>query len=389
MASQELLKHKHICLVEDHYNPLGIVRSLGEAGINPIVLLASKNPRLVHKSKYVKDIKLFNDVYEAYEYMVSKYSNEKYKPFVYNGSDRVTLLLDKHYNELKDHFYFSNGQGGIEKYLKKYDITLLASECGCHIPREELVKNGELPQKLNYPVITKAESSASLAHWKTDSFICNSPDELLSAYKSIRSKNVLIQEFIKKKNEYCIDGISINAGEQVYMPYAAQYYRFSKESYGAYMYFKPILDGELIEKIKNIIKGAKYTGIFCIEFLIGPDDQYYFLEVNFRNSGWSYAFTYGGFNLLEHWAEATIANNIDISGFNPRSSFTAMSEFEDYDMFVKTHEIGFFAWLKDFLNSDCCFVYNKNDPKPFINCIKEKIKGKIHRSINRHYEKKD
>lgn len=30
MISQELFKHKHICLVEDHYNPLGIVRSLGE-----------------------------------------------------------------------------------------------------------------------------------------------------------------------------------------------------------------------------------------------------------------------------------------------------------------------------------------------------------------------
>lgn len=114
MVNKELLKHQHICLIEDHYNPLGIVRSLGEVGIEPIILLTTKSPRMVNKSKYARNIYLFEDTHKAFEYMVKTYGNEVYKPFVYNGSDKTALILDEHYKELKDKFYFSNGRGGLK-----------------------------------------------------------------------------------------------------------------------------------------------------------------------------------------------------------------------------------------------------------------------------------
>lgn len=41
--SKDVFKHKHICLVEDHTNPLSIIRSLGEEGIEPIVLIFGKD----------------------------------------------------------------------------------------------------------------------------------------------------------------------------------------------------------------------------------------------------------------------------------------------------------------------------------------------------------
>ena len=40
---KRILDHKFILLVVDHYNPLGIVRSLGEEGIIPIVILVCEN----------------------------------------------------------------------------------------------------------------------------------------------------------------------------------------------------------------------------------------------------------------------------------------------------------------------------------------------------------
>lgn len=145
--NKEVFNHKHICLVGDHYNPLGIIRSLGEEGISPIVLLCNPHPHLVQHSKYIGELHTFNTIDEGYEFMVSRYGNETLKPFVYNGSDDITLLLDKHYDDLKDHFYFTNGQGGIEKYLQKYDITQLALQCGIQIPKEELLEVGVLPKK--------------------------------------------------------------------------------------------------------------------------------------------------------------------------------------------------------------------------------------------------
>ena len=40
---------------KDHYNPLGIARTLGEAGLNPIAVVVRSEPKQVALSKYVKE----------------------------------------------------------------------------------------------------------------------------------------------------------------------------------------------------------------------------------------------------------------------------------------------------------------------------------------------
>lgn len=374
--NHEVYKHKHILLVEDHTNPLGIVRSLGEEGIHPIVLLCSKNPQLVNKSKYVGELHIFNTINEGYNYLISHYGKEKLKPFIYNGSDDITLLLDSHYEDLKDKFYFTNGQGGIEKYLQKYDITQAAVECGLQIPKEELLEVGQMPKTLKYPVFTKAATSAKGGGWKDQAHICNNEDELRKAYTQIHADNILVQEFIKKKNELCIDGISINGGEEVFMPYACSYYRFRPDSYGNYMYFFPFTDEKLIENIKRLIKQVHFTGIFCIEFLIDNNDELYFLEVNFRNSGWSYAFTKGGFNLPFRWAVSMLDNTLFMDSFKPLEKFDAMQEIGDYYEFVKSKKIPLIKWLKE-VKASYLFLYNSKDSAPFWNFLLQKIKNKL------------
>lgn len=375
--NHEVYKHKHICLVGDHYNPLAIIRSLGEEGIKPIVLLCAEHPHLVQHSKYIGELHIFKTIEEGLEYLIDHYCNEPLKPFIYNGSDDITLLLDKNYDRLKDHFYFTNGQGGIEKYLQKYDITQLAKECGVGIPKEELLEVGVMPTSLKYPVFTKAATSAGGGVWKDQAFICETEDDLKEAYENIKADKILVQEFIRKKNELCIDGISINAGEQVFMPYGCGYYRFIPGSYGNYMKFTPFVDKELTEKITNIIRGAKFTGIFCIEFMIGPNDELYFLEVNFRHSGWGYAFTYGGFNLPFRWAVSVLDNKLYIDNFKRINSFDAMSEFSDFVDCRKYHKLSLFRWLSEFRKCECTLIYNNKDMKPFRETLKRFVNGII------------
>lgn len=375
--NHEIFKHKHILLVEDHTNPLGIVRSLGEEGIRPIVLLCSKNPILVNKSKYVGELHQFDNIEDGYEYLVTHYGNEEFKPFLYNGSDDVTLLLDSHYEELKDKFYFTNGHGGIKKYLQKYDITQAALKCGLQIPKEELLQVGELPKALTYPVFTKAATSANGGGWKDQAHICTNEEELKAAYKTMNVDKILVQEYVKKKNELCIDGISISGGAEIFMPYACSYYRFRPDSYGNYMYFYPFKDKNLIEKISNLIKAAHFTGIFCIEFLIDDKNELYFMEVNFRNSGWSYAFTRGGFNLPFRWAVSTLENKLYLDGFKPLDKFDALHEVGDFYEFVKQKKVSISQWVKELKNSKCLFLYNAKDPAPFRNYIFQKIKKKL------------
>ncbi len=373
--------HKHIVFCVDHSNPLGIIRSLGEEGIRPIVLLCSINPKLVQYSKYIGEIHFFRTIKEGLDYMISHFGCENEKPFVYNGSDDVALLLDEHYDELVDHFYFSNGKGALKKYLQKYDSTILAKQCGVKIPQEELLKVGVLPKSLKYPVITKAATSAAGGAWKDQCFICENEEELKKAYNKIKAETILVQEYIRKKNELCIDGISINGGEQVFMPYGCSYYHFLPNTFGEYMYYSPVVDSSLIEKITKIIKGSSYSGIFCIEFLIGEDDELYFLETNYRHSGWGYFFTYAGYNLPIRWAEATLRNKIDNSDFNPIESFSGIAEVEEYLEYVKTKKRTIWQYINDIRHADSFLYYNKKDPKPFWRFLYNRVSGKIARTL--------
>ena len=106
---RELKKHKFIVFCSDHYNSLGVVRSLGEVGIASIVILICEytKPRLITKSKYPKEIYLVNSKEEGLELLISKWGKENlYKPFIYSCSDDVCELLDQNYNKLYNHFYF-------------------------------------------------------------------------------------------------------------------------------------------------------------------------------------------------------------------------------------------------------------------------------------------
>lgn len=365
---KELSKHKFIVFCSDHYNSLGVVRSLGEAGIASIVILICDHikPRLITKSKYPQAIYLVNSKEEGLELLISKWGKEKLcKPFVYSCSDDVCELLDQNYNKLHEHFYFFHGnrEGIVTKYLNKYNINLIAEKYGCNILKNEVLKKGEIPSGLKYPVITKALLSTLYA-WKDEMHICNDEKELIDAYKEIKSDKILVQQFIKKKNELCLDGFSFNAGNDVYIPYYTNYLRYSDLSYGAYMVLKPFDEGTIYSQIKNILKEIGFTGIFSVEFLVDENSNNWFLEINFRNSTWSYAYTYGGYNMPYLWAIGTIYKSIEEPTVKIQE-FKAMSEYEDYKMSVLTGNITFKQWKRDFKTAEVHYLYNKADPRPW------------------------
>ena len=49
------MKEYIVLVTKEHYNPLGIVRTLGEAGIHPIVVAVKGDLKFVGQSKYVKE----------------------------------------------------------------------------------------------------------------------------------------------------------------------------------------------------------------------------------------------------------------------------------------------------------------------------------------------
>ena len=378
-VEQEILKHKHVIFGSDHYQTLGVVRSLGERGISADVILHpcySKNPYLCSNSRYVGCVTIVETVEEGYDKLLKMYGNEQIKPFVYTCDDWAEGCLDAHYNDIINKFYFFNGakQGIVSNYMDKEAIAKLAEKCGARIPKSETLYKGELPTTLNYPIITKSIMSTKGA-WKGDSRICYSQEDLLENYKTIKSDVLLVEEYIVKKNELCLDGFSSNDGKDVCLPYQATYLRLSPSGYSNYMTIEPLKFESARSIVYKMLEYIGYNGIFSVEFLIGQNDELYFLEVNFRNSTWSYAYTVGGVNLPYEWAKATLLKKIDYSTMSfIKKPFKAIAEINDYIQFVTTGKISIFEWLRNVITAKCRFYMVFSDIKPIYVGLFRKLK---------------
>ena len=135
---KELRQHKFIIFGFDHYNTLGAVRSLGEKGILPIIVIWSNKPYLTTSSKYAKYTHLVDSVKSGYNLILTKYGNESKKPFLYSCDDFVESYLDEHQNEVKEKFFIDivdipyeefidgNLPSGIDAKQKKLEDWLYA-----------------------------------------------------------------------------------------------------------------------------------------------------------------------------------------------------------------------------------------------------------------------
>lgn len=371
------MERKYIVFSEEHYNPLGLIRSLGENGIKPILIILRKKIKLTSKSKYISELYLVDDIESGYKLLLEKFGNYKKKPFLLTSDDTITSYLDMHYDVLKDKFIFFNAgcQGRITKYMSKEKLNFIAKKAGLNIIETFKVKKGEIPEKINFPIITKTVDSTSWG-WKKNVFICSSKEELQEAYSKISAKEILLQKYVTKKNELCIDGFSINSGNDVFLSIGVNYNYILKDRYSAYMKVWSINNNELEEKIKKMLKLIKYEGIFCIEFLEGQNGKFYFLEINFRNSGWSYASTCANMPLPVFWTESMDKKEIKKSYKNLNlEPFNAIVETTDFKIRVLEKRMSIFIWIKELFKCKCKFLIGKKgDLKPLVWMIISKIK---------------
>lgn len=79
---KKLRKHKFVIFGSDHYNTLGAVRSLGEVGIRPDVILHPHyrpNPIFTTNSKYIGNVYIVQTVEEGYQTLLENMVTNKRK----------------------------------------------------------------------------------------------------------------------------------------------------------------------------------------------------------------------------------------------------------------------------------------------------------------------
>ena len=372
-----IYNHRFIIFGTYAANTLGQIRSLGQIGISPIAVLVHKNTFRIDKSKYLSKVYNVSNIYEGLNLIIREYGNETVKPFLYTDRDDIMGLLDSRYNELKDKFYFWNAgdENQLNIYLNKKEQLRLAEECGFKIPKTEVVKVGDLPKTLSYPIFTKSIDSLN-PWWKGFAHICKNEKELKDAYSKFKDiPEIMLQEYIEKENEIPYEGISIKGGEEVKMLVKSINYRFTEDSFGIFRHLVPFNDNVLEKKIQKFIQTIKYSGVFEIEFIIDKQGNAFFLESNFRITQYNYAYTMFGVNFPYIYAKSILSNTLALEDilYSNKKPFNVMSEFEDFKFSVLQKKITLLDWIKDFLESDCHAFYNKHDMAPFYYTLWAKL----------------
>lgn len=384
MDIERLRKHKFIVIGYEHYNPLGVIRSLGENGIHPIVMMLKSDVKLASKSKYISKLYYVSSNEEAYAILMREYGNETLKPFVIPCDDNITELFDHKYDEVKDKFYVANaGEANrISHYMNKYVLCDLAERHGLNVAKSWVVKRGEIPNGLIYPLITKPLTS--YPNWKADYRICNDEKELKIAYTEIKGTDLMLQQYINKVNELCLDGVVVNQGKQMFAAIASTYTYILPDYFSMEMIVKNFDDECLQKTLQEMFTEVGYEGIFSTEFMVDVDGKLWFLEINFRNSTWSYVCTRLGMNLPLLWADGMLTKKVPLEAKKKiPDNYIALAEVDDFEHRVKRLKmISFGEWVRGVKKADCLFFWNKDDKKPTIvywaGKIKRFLKKKLH-----------
>lgn len=358
--------HKVIVFALEHYNPLGLIRSLGENGVNPIYFSVKRRGKVACLSRYISACHFVDTVEEGYKLLFELYGHEEQKPYVLFSDDKSVGYFDLRCDEVKQHFICYNaGQNGrINEFMDKDRILKLAKKHGFTVLDSHVVKLGEIPEGLVYPIITK-DISPNSGNWKSDVFICENEAELKEAYTKISSPVVQLQHFVDKKNEYAIEGFTANHGKEIFIGTTLTWKYLIKGYYSPYHDVMPLIRPEYREMLRALFEEVGFDGIFEVEFLIDKDGTFYFLEANFRASAWNYSSTVAGMPLSYLWVKSMDAGHIDPADEKPFENFTDMSEVIDYGKRVDGGLCSLAEWLRDFKEAKGTYYYNPKDPAPF------------------------
>lgn len=378
---------KFIVVGGEHYGTLGAVRSLGEAGIKPVVFLKPNEWKMTSRSKYIGELIWFEDhedmAYKLLDHLEKNPTPEK--PFLVVCGDESVFFFDENYDVWKELVVMGNAghSGDIVHYSYKETLNELAGRHGLQVAKTWDVVAGKPVGSVEYPVITKPKQS--YAGWKSDYYICKNEAELKEALRKIEGRPVFLQRYVKKVNELCLDGIVINQGKDTLITMASTYTHILPDYYSNEMVISSFDNKELRHRIEDLFSEIGYEGIFSLEFLVDANGELWFLEINFRHSGWSYASTCLGMNLPILWAQGTTEGRLPEGVLKTiPEGYTAMAEIPDFWQRVIKHKmINPLEWALRMCRTDCLFIYNSKDRMPGISGWSFRIKSFLGKKLKR------
>lgn len=350
------------------YNDLGLIRSCGEANISSIYFIHSQDLVIpIHKSKYVIESKfiVLSSLGDELNRISRSYPLSKI--LLLGASDAAILEIERLSGTLSSKFIAPKIKGSLHYNMRKDVMASAAIRAGLKVPCTKRIIFEESSISINpgnYPIILKPNNSVEGA--KSDIVICHDNDSLLHAIKNLKGKGyreILAQQYLhnSKSKEIGITGVSYGDGNiEIHGLIEKIRNRSNINNFGKYL---PNENAPVIESLKEYIRSTGYTGIFDTDF-IKYNNEFYFIECNFRNGAYGYCVTSAGFNMCARWAKACGMANVN-DCVSKLHNITFMEERTDF-LNVLDKTISLSSWIKDFISSDTCLWWNWKDPRPMI-----------------------
>ena len=360
-----------VVIGSDHINTLGIIRSLGIAGIKPTLILVKNcnTNSWVSKSKYIDECFILeNQDSIILDKLIEIRNHRRGELYLYPAGDRYTSFIDSNYYALSQYYIVPNcmkKQGAIAEFTSKARMQEIAQHAGfSHIKTLQLTFTGDkqdIERVKNYfgdtfPLLIRSDQSGIPGCQYT---ILSSSEDLEQLNKQHQKGTAIIQQYIEKDEEIGVQGVAWDG--ECYVGSVIHKKRTSIESYGSTTYAELQANNDTLiaSLIKEFIKETDYSGIFDIE-IIRKGKEIYFIECNFRNGAYGYAYTVYGENLPLIW----MTKKVPVQDSKTRS-IRLMNEFSDIKH-VRNREITLLAWMCDFITSKVHMTVNIWDMKPFI-----------------------
>ena len=361
----------------DHQNTLGVIRSLGEGGLRvKAVILSDGGSCSTAHSKYideamiVREKELIDTLGRLGEQLEGRI------PLIPCGDDSAIPVAQNH-SHLEKWYYLPGAGANTLRLMKKTAMLEAARAAGLLVPEWVTLYAEEYPQleqrcaRLRFPCILKPVDLV-----KGGSFefrILRTMEELLDCMEYITGNcaSIIVQEFVEKTAEFGVNACRLYRSGKTVFGGVIEKKRFSQSSLGSTTAGTILPDTHgLCDAAKRFVEHIDYRGIFDMEF-ITDGENFYFVEMNFRNGGYGYAYTKAGRNFPAIWASEAWGETLEPYLHKPVQSIFFINESADLQN-VRAGKLSMAAWLADVLRAKAHMYINYRDMKPLM----KKIMGK-------------
>lgn len=363
---------------QDHQNTLGVIRSLGEDGICvKAVILSDGGSCSTAASRYVDECILVRPE----EFIPTLIQLGKrlggQVPLIPCGDDTAAPIA-RSYEQLKDCYLLPRAKDGSNmlRLMNKMDMMEAAHLAGLTVPswvylkQQEFADAEKLCGHLRFPCILKPVKL--LPGGMFQYIVLQSMDELRTASNYINGNcaSAIIQEYVCKTDEYGINGCRLHGSGKTVFGGIIEKKRFSKVSMGSTTAGTIVPDAHgLCDAVQRFVEYIDYRGIFDVEFIF-DGKTFYFVEMNFRNGGYGYAYTRAGRNFPAIWVREACGENVEAYLRKPAKTVFFINESADLQN-VKTGEISVLTWFLDVLRANAHMYINCRDMQPLLKKLRK------------------